>query len=367
MFILMAQFILGAGIVKEVFAAARQWLERFSGGLAIATIMASAGVGAMSGSSTASAAAMASIAIPEMQKYGYRQAVAAGVVAVSGTLAIMIPPSIGLVLYGIITENSIGQLLVAGIIPGILTAVIYCVGILVWNRVCPGVMPPPSSIYSWRERFTSLRPLWAFILLAFVVLGSIYLGLATPTEAAALGALGALLIPLARGKMTFSGFKQAVLSTIRITTMIFTIVIGAMVFGYFLTFTLATQKIILFIGSLDLPPWAVLGAIFVLIILMGCILDQIAILLITLPLIYPLVIKLGYDPIWFGIICIKLGEIGLATPPVGMNAYVTSASANIPLDEVFRGSAVMLLFESVSLCLLLFLPCLSLWLPSRMY
>jgi C4-dicarboxylate transporter DctM subunit len=367
MFILMAQFISESGIVTEVFTAARRWLERLPGGLAIASVFASAGVAAMSGSSTASAATMASVTIPEMKKHGYSVPVAAGVVTVAGTLAIMIPPSIGLVLYGIITENSIGQLLIAGLIPGGLTALTYVVGILVWNKLKPGVMPPTTSRYSWKERFRSLRPLWAFIVLGCIVLGSIYLGLATPTEAAAVGAFGALVIPLARRTMSWGGFKKAVGSTIRITTMIFTIIIGAMIFGYFLTITQATQNLIALIGEMNAPPWLVLGIIMCLILVLGCMLDQVAILLITLPLVYPLVMSLGYDPIWFGVICIKLGEIGLVTPPVGMNAYVVSAAADVPLEDIFSGIGMMLVFEFVSMVLLLAFPIITLWLPTKMF
>ena len=367
MFILMAQFIAGGGIVEEVFDAARRWLERLPGGLAIASIFAAAGIGAMSGSSTASAATMASITIPEMRKHGYSATVAAGVVTVAGTLAIMIPPSIGLVLYGLITENSIGRLLIAGLIPGIMTALIYCAGIILWSKVVPNIMPVPAGGSTWGERWRSLRPIWAFMVLALIVLGSMYIGLATPTEAAAVGAFGALIIPLVRGRMNWVVFKEAVLKTIRITTMIFTIIIGAMVFGYFLTITQATQNLITLIGNSNLPVWFVFGLILALFLVLGCIMDQVAILLISLPLVYPLVTALGYDPIWFGIICIKLGEIGLVTPPVGMNAYVVSASSGIPLETIFRGIGVMLIFEMISFILLLSFPFLSTWLPSMMF
>lgn len=367
MFILMAQFIAAGGIVEEVFAAARRWLERLPGGLAIASILASAGVAAMSGSSTASAATMAAVTVPEMKRHGYTESVAAGVVTVAGTLAIMIPPSIGLVLYGIITANSVGKLLIAGLIPGLLTAAIYCIGIVVWGRVKPGVMPPPTRDFNWKDRFASLKPVWAFLLLTLIVLGSIYTGLATPTEASAVGAFGAWVIPLCRGKMPWKAFAGAVTQTVRITTMIFTIMIGAMVFGYFLSYTQATQNLIRWVSDSALPSWQVLGAVLLIVLMMGCFMDQVAILLITLPLIYPLVTSLGYDPIWFGIICIKLGEIGLVTPPVGMNAYVVSASTGVPLETVFRGVGVMLLFEIVSAVLLLAFPALSIWLPSKMF
>jgi len=239
-------------------------MERLPGGLAIATI-----------------------AVPQMRKHGYSERVATGVVTVSGTLAIMIPPSIAFVLYGIITETSIGKLLIAGIIPGILTTAMYSIGILLWNKFSPGVMPPPTRIYTWKDRWGSLRPLWAFIILASVVIGSMYVGLATPTEAAACGAFGALVIPLVLRRIPQSSFKKAVTGAIKVTTMIFTIIIGAMIFGYFLTLTQTTQNFISFLGKLALPPWLIMFFLVLLYLFLGCIMDQVAIILVTLPLVFP--------------------------------------------------------------------------------
>jgi tripartite ATP-independent transporter DctM subunit len=366
MFILMAQFISASKIVDDIFIAAQRWLERLPGGLAIATIFASAGMAAMSGSSTASAATLSAIAVPQMIKHGYSPRVATGIVTVSGTLAIMIPPSIAFVIYGIITETSIGKLLIAGIIPGIITAVMYILGILCWNYFIPGVMPPSTSIFTWRDRMQSLRPLWAFIILSITVIGSMYTGLATPTEAAAFGAFGALVIPLVLRRLTLQSFINAVKNAIKTTTMIFTIIIGAMIFGYFLTVTQATQNIINFLGSAKINPMIIMGVIVILYLILGCIMDQVAIQLITLPLTFPLVTSLGYDPIWFGVIVTKLAEIGMVTPPVGMNAYVVSATTRTPLDVVFKGTGALLLADVVTLILLLAFPILSTYLPSRM-
>jgi len=366
MFILMAQFIATARIVDDIFSAAQRWLERLPGGLAIATVFASAGMAAMAGSSTASAATLASVAIPQMRKHGYSQKVAAGVVTVSGTLAIMIPPSIPFVVYGIVTETSIGKLLIAGIIPGVITAVMYTLGILLWHKLQPGIMPRPTQLYSWKERWASLKPLWAFIILSMTVIGSMYAGVATPTEAAAIGAFGALVIPLALRRITKTGFSQAVLESIKVSTMIFTIIIGAMIFGYFLTLTQTTQNLVRFLGGLPVPSWAILSMIIVLYLVLGTIMDQIAILLITLPLTFPLVINMGYNPLWFGVVITKIVEIGMITPPVGMNAYVVSATSGIPLEEVFKGTGVLLLVEIISLIILLAFPILSTFLPSMM-
>lgn len=366
MFILMAQFISVSGIVDDIFVAAQRWLEGLPGGLAITTIFAAAGMAAMSGSSTASAATLSTMAVPQMIKHGYSARVATGVVTVAGTLAIMIPPSIAFVLYGIITETSIGQLLIAGIIPGILTAAMYCVGVLIWSKAAPGSMPPSTNMYSWKDRVDSLKPLWPFLFLASIVIGSMYGGLATPTEAAALGAFGSLVIPMALRRMSKKNFSTAVVSSMKSTTMIFTIIIGAMIFGYFLTITESTQHLVAYIGGLEVNRWWIMIAIVVMYLILGCVMDQVAILLITLPMVFPLIVSLGFDPIWFGVICTKTAEIGMASPPVGMNAFVVSATTKVPLEDVFRGTWPLLAVDVVSLALLLAFPLLSTWLPSTM-
>lgn len=365
MFIFMAEIVSKANIVREVFIFAERWLGRIPGGLAIATVIASAGMGAMSGSSTASAACMSAIAVPEMRKAGYTLPVATGIVTVSGTLAIMIPPSIPLVIYGIVTETSIGKLLIAGIIPGLMTALIYSVGIIGWNKVKPGVMPVGRS-YTWSEKLDTLRPLWSFLILGSIVIVVLYTGVATPTEAAAIGAFGAAGIAMLMRRINLKGLYEAALHTAKITTMIFTIIIGAMVCGYFFTLTQAAQNVVKLIGDLGVSNLVIMGLIVVLYLILGCIMDQIAILLLTLPLTFPLVTSLGYDAIWFGIIVTKLAEIGLVTPPVGMNAYVVSATTRTPLDQVFMGTGVMLSFEAVTLAILLSFPIIATWLPSFM-
>lgn len=366
MFILMAQFVSVSGIVDDVFTAAQRWLQRLPGGLAITTIFAAAGMAAMSGSSTASAATLSTMAVPQMVKHGYSPRVATGVVTVAGTLAIMIPPSIAFVLYGIITETSIGRLLIAGIIPGILTAAVYCIGIMLWSRISPGSMPASTARFTFRQKVASLRNLWPFMIVASIVIGSMYGGLATPTEAAAFGAFGSLVIPLAMGRMSFASFRTAVVLTLKSTTMIFAIIIGAMIFGYFLTITESTQRLIDYIAALEVNRWVIMLAIVAMYLVLGCIMDQVAIILVTLPLVFPLVMSLGFDPIWFGVVCTKTAEIGMATPPVGMNAYVVSATTRVPLDEVFRGAGVLIALDFLALAILLAFPALSTWLPSTM-
>ncbi|MDD2737225.1 MAG: TRAP transporter large permease [Desulfuromonadaceae bacterium] len=365
LFIFMAEMVARGNIASDVFGAAQKWIGKTPGGLAYATVAASAGMGAMSGSSVAAAASLSSITIPEMRKAGYDAQVAAGVVTVAGTLAIMIPPSIPLVIYGIVTETSTGKLLMAGILPGILTAVSYCIGILLWRRFKPGVFPDGYS-YSWKEKFASLKPLWAFLILGTIVIVTLYSGIGTSTEAAAVGAMGAAVITVLSRRATFRDVYQAALSTAKLTTMIFTIIVGAMILGYFFTLSQTPQNLVKAIGDSGIPAWGVMGLVVVLYLFLGCVMDQVAVLLLTLPLTFPLVTQLGFDAIWFGIIVTKLAEIGLITPPVGMNAYVVSATAKIPLDVVFRGTVVMLAFEIITMIFLLAFPIISTWIPSLM-
>lgn len=365
MFILMAEFASNGKLAGPLFDMATRWVGHRRGGLAISVVFASAGFGTVCGSSIAAAGAMSRIAVPEMLKAGYRAPVATGIVAVAGTLAIMIPPSVPMVIYGLTTETSIGKLLIAGILPGIVTAASYAVGILAWSRVSHESMPALPRC-SWRERFRSMRGVWPFLLLVLLVIVGLYSGVATPSELAAIGAAGALIICLGMRTMSVKGIVRAIESTVLASAMIFTIIIGAMVFGYFLTMTQASQALIGAISSSGISPWMVMALLIVMYVVLGCFMDQIAILLITLPLTYPLVTQLGFDGIWFGVIVVKLVEIGLVTPPLGINAFVVSGQTGVPLSDVFKGISVMLVFEAITLALLLAFPAISLYLPSLM-
>lgn len=364
MFILMAEVITVSGFTSRLFDAAYKWVGSLPGGLGISTIVAGGGLGAMSGSSTASAAALSSIAIPEMNRFNYSKELSAGTTAIGGTLAILIPPSIPLIIYGITTETSIGQLLIAGIVPGILMVVFYSLGIILWTKLNPSIAPKIEP-FTWKERFESLLPVWPVLLLIFVVIGGIYSGFVTATESAAVGAFASILLAVLMKKLTLKDFKKAINSTLKSTTMILTIIIGAMVFSHYLVISRLAQNAIAFIGELPVPNWMILGVIIVIYIILGMFMDQIAILLLTLPLTFPLIISLGYDAIWFGIIVTVLVEVGLVTPPVGMNAYIISSSANVPLENVFKGSAILLIFTAIVFFILLFFPELSTWLPSK--
>jgi tripartite ATP-independent transporter DctM subunit len=363
LFILMGELFAAGGIARDLFTSLQKFVGRIPGGVAITTVFTSAGFGAISGSTTAAAAALSRITMPEFKRLGYDMSVASGVVTVSGTLAIMIPPSIPMIIYGVYTQTSVGKLLLAGLIPGLLTALVYTVGILCWSRIKPGYMPGGIS-YSWGEKFASLKNLWGFILIVAFILFALYGGIATPAEVAALGALFSLVVVLVMRRLSWKSFFVALEKTLRTTVMIFAIIIGAMIFGRFLTLTRVTQSLLEWVGGLSIGAWGIMIIIVFIYILLGCILDSLAILLITLPLTFPLVTSLGFDPIWFGVIVIKLVEIGLVTPPVGLNAFIVSGSSGVPLEKVFKGSATMLLFEAVSLVLLLMFPAISTWLPS---
>lgn len=366
LFIFMAELVSSGGLARNLFEACMKWTGRIPGGVAIATILANAGFGAMSGSSLAASGAMSSVAMPELRRNGYSTPIAAGVIAVAGTLAIMIPPSIPLVIYGITTETSIGQLLIAGIVPGLLTTLMYSLGVIFWGKIRPETIPNGQP-YTWKEKLKSLRDLWGFLIIVGFIMFSLYGGVATPSEVAALGASITLVFLLLARQIDLKGIWQALVRSLHATAMIFLIVIGAMIFGYYLTVSQVAQDLITFISQSGLPNWGVLGLILVLYLFLGMLMDQVAILLITLPLTFPLVISLGFDPIWFGIVVTKLAEIGLITPPVGMNCYVVSGSANVPLEDVFRGTGMMLLFEAVTLFLIIFFPAISTWLPSTMF
>ena len=365
LFILMAEFIVKSEIIHEIFEAGYKWLGHLPGGVAIATVMADAGFGAMCGSSTAAAAAMSSVAIPQMKRLQYKDSLSGGVVAIAGTLAIMIPPSIVFIIYGSVTETSIGKLLIAGIVPGVLAAIFLALSIYVWVKIDPSVSPPQQA-WSWSERMHSLKYVWPMFVLFAVVVGTIYTGVATPTESAAFGATAALLIGLAQRRLNREKIFAACLSTIKSTVMIFVLIIGAMIFGYYMTMTQLAQDFVKVIAASGLDRWVIMGGLVVFYIALGCILDQIAILLLTLPITFPLVMSLGFDPIWFGVIITALAEIGLITPPVGLNCFIVSQVSRLPLEQVFKGATILMLGELIVLALLMAFPEIVLWLPSMM-
>lgn len=364
LYLLMAEFIVQSQLAEPLFDSASKWMGRIRGGLGIATILADAGFGAMSGSSTAAAATMGRIAYPEMKRHGYSDELSCGVVTVGGTLAIMIPPSIAMLIYGIATETSIAKLFIAGVIPGILMVFLYALLIFIWAIVKKEGVAARS--YSMKEKLTSLIPVWPVILMVFVVIVCLYTGVATATEVGALGASSSLLIGLALKRLTWKQIKAAFLNTLKATAMINTIIIGAKLFGYYLTLTNFTHSLGMYIQDVGISKWGFLAMAIILYLLLGMVMDNIAILLLTLPFTFPLAIQFGFDPVWFGIICTLCGEIGLVTPPVGLNAYMVSAACNLPLGPIFRGSIVLLSVPIIMIFLIVLFPDIVLYMPSRM-
>jgi tripartite ATP-independent transporter DctM subunit len=366
MFILMAEFVILSGVADDLFKCAATWVGRVPGGLGIATAFAGAGFGAISGSSTASAATLSATSIPAMLRRGYEPKLACGVVAISGTLAMLIPPSIALVLYAIIADANIGALLIGGVIPGLLVTLTIAATVWVLVIVDPA-RAPPGPRYPLREKVRSLRIVGPMLVLFIAVTGVIYLGVATPTEASALGATGALLLTAVQRRLTWSNLLTALKSAAGTTCMIFMIILGAKVFGYFVTITQTTQMIVAAVDALHLPAWLVLVFVLALYFVLGCIMDQIAILILTVPILLPVMNSLGYDPIWFGVIVIVMAEIGLVTPPLGLNVFVVSKYAGRPLEEVFAGVWPHVIAHLVAVALMCIFPQIVLWLPSKMH
>jgi tripartite ATP-independent transporter DctM subunit len=366
MFLLMGAFVSNSGMSRELFRAANGFLGHRRGGLGIATIAACGGFAAISGSSVATAATFSTVAYPEMRRYGYPQSFAAGVIAAGGTLGAMLPPSTVLAVYGIITEQDIGKLFIAGILPGILAASMYMitVGIIVWAR--PKYLPAGPRA-PWKERLEGLRDIWATLLLFVFVIGGLYGGLFTPTEAGGMGAGGAFLIGVLRGRLTRTDVRRSLLQATRTAAAVFTVLIGALLFGYFLTITQTPQKVTLFLTSLGLGRYGVLALIMVMYIVLGCLMDALAMVILTVPIIFPVIKELGFDPIWFGVIIVMTVELGLIHPPVGMIVFVIkSVIQELNFSTIFAGVLPFILTDLVRLVILIAFPIIALWLPSRM-
>lgn len=368
MFLLMGSVAFHTGLTGSLFKAARLWLSGLPGGLAVATNFASAGFAAASGSSLATAAAMGRLAIPEMLKMRYDPALATGVVAAAGTLGSLIPPSILFVLYGWFTETSIGALLLAGLLPGLLTAFVYAALIIGRCMINPSLAPPVRDIVTWGERIRVLGEIWPIPLLVLGVIGGIYSGLATATEAAALGAVVAILIALFRGRLTWLAFRTSVVESLESTASIFFVAIGALLLTRLLALAGLPTVMAEAVGALGIDPLMLIIGISVVYLILGCFLDPLGLMLLTLPVFQPMFEAANLDMIWVGVIVVKYIEIGLLTPPIGLNAYVVKGVVGdaVPLTTIFRGLAWFIAAEAVIMVLLISFPQISTWLPSQM-
>jgi tripartite ATP-independent transporter DctM subunit len=363
MFILMGVFATASGMSRELFHAGHAWLGRFKGGLALATIGACGGFAAICGSSVATAATMSNIALPEMRRFGYPDDLATGAIAAGGTLGILIPPSVVLAVYAFITEQDVGRLFIAGIVPGLLALVMYMATVrLAYGRTLPAGEPT-----LWTERLASLRGIWAVGLLFALIIGGIYLGVVTPTEAAAAGAFLTGVIGVVRRRLRGAVIMACLVEALRTSVAIFTILIGALLFGYFLAITQTPQKITGFLVALELGRYGTLALILTLFVLLGCVLDAMAMIILLVPIVFPVIQTLGFDPIWFGVIVVMTVELGLITPPVGMNVFViNSIVPDTSLIGIFKGVAPFVLTDLVRLALLVAFPWLVLFLPTTM-
>lgn len=365
MFLLMAEFMVVSGISSNLFNAVATWTSRQRGGLGIATALTGAAFGAISGSSAAAAATLSTTSIPAMERAGYEQRFATGIVSISGTLAMLIPPSIAVIFYGLLSGADIGRLLIAGIVPGIL--VTLTIALTIWVMILrKPELAPRGEGSTWRQKLQSLKVTGPFILLFGLVTGFIYLGIATPVESSALGAMGAFLLTLASGKLTTANFRLALVKSCITSAMIGLVIVCAQLYGTFLTITGATQGLVEWVSNAGLHPYVIIACLMLLYLALGCFLDQISILILTVPVALPLVVSLGYDPIWFGIIVILLAEVGIVTPPVGLNVFVVSRVTGIPVEKVFSGVYPHVFAHIVLIILLVSFPAIIMWLPSRM-
>jgi tripartite ATP-independent transporter DctM subunit len=365
MFLLMAELVLLSGIADDLFRAAAAWVGHVRGGLGMATALAGAGFGAICGTSTASAAVLSSTSLPAMLKHGYEPKMACGVVAISGTLAMLIPPSVVLIIFGLLAEANIGKLLIAGVIPGILVAFTIMATVYALSVRNPRAAPVSAPV-ALREKVLLLKVIGPMLVLMMMVTGVIYTGAATPTEASALGAFGALLIAAYRGRASPSEIVKAAAHATQGTCMIAMILLGAYLFGYFFTLTRVTQDIVQWVGALHASRWLIMIGILAVYVILGAFMDQIAILVLTVPVVMPLITSLHFDPIWFGVIVIVVAEVGLLTPPMGLNCFVVAFYAKRPVSEVFAGIWPHVFAHFIAIGLMLAFPQIILWLPSMM-
>jgi len=366
LFVLMAYLSSSGGLAKDLFEAASDWLSGIRGGLAIATIFACGIFGAMSGASVAAASVMAAVAMPNMRRFGYSEVLASGVVAVGSTLDILIPPSVPLVVYGILTGVSIGKLLIAGIGPGILLGILLAISILIWVTVSPSSAPKTEWV-SWEKRWKSLYRTWPSFLMILLVIITLYTGIVTPTEVGAFGSVAALVIGVAMRRLTWAGALGALKETVRTSSMIFMILVGGMIFGYYMTLSGVPQKAITTVAAMDINRWWVLIGIIVAYFIVSMFMDEIPLMLITIQVAFPLVVALKFDPIWFGIVSIMMIIMGLVFPPVGMIAFIVSATANVDLVKVYNGTVILIFAVFVTTALIMIFPEIVLWLPAHMH
>ena len=366
MFMLMGAFVSVSGLSKEMFKAADAFLGQLRGGLGVATVLACGGFAAICGSSLATAATFSTVAYPEMRRFGYPQSFSTGVIAAGGTLGAMLPPSTVLAVYAILTQQDIGKLFMAGILPGLLAIVMYVATIALIVRLRPGFLPAGTT-KTWADRAGALKLVWAPLLLFVFVIGGLYGGFFTPTEAGGVGASGAFILGVLRRRLNRINTREALLQATRTAAAVFTVLIGALLFGYFLTITQTPQKLTGFVTGLGIGRYGVLALIMLMYLVLGCLMDAMALIILTVPITFPVMVALGFDPIWFGVIIVMTVELGLIHPPVGMNVFVIkSVVKEVSFTTIFKGVLPFIATDMVRLLILIAFPIIALWLPQRM-
>jgi tripartite ATP-independent transporter DctM subunit len=371
LFILMGQLAFNSGISRRLYDTGYKYLGSTRGGLAMATVSACTAFGAVCGSSPATAATMATVGLPEMKRYNYADELATGAVASGGGLGMIMPPSVVLIVYGILTEQSIGALFVAGVFPAILVTILFICSIYIRCYFTPEQGPPGES-FSWEEKIKSLLGMGETLVVFILVMGGLVMGIFTPTEAAAVGSFGVLVVSLIRRQLTWDGFVKSLYETLGTSCMVMLLIAGAVVFGKFLAVTRIPFDIASWVGGFDLPPYMIMAIIIGIYFLGGCFMDALAFVTLTVPIFFPVVMELGYDPIWFGIIIVMVTEMGVITPPVGINVYVVFGVARrvigeVPLESIFKGIFPFLIAVIIGVIILMFFPQIILFLPNLMY
>lgn len=363
LFVLMGSVASRAGLSRELYGAFYAWFGAFRGGLALATIGACGAFAAICGSSVATAATMSQVSLPEMQRYRYAESLATGSIAAGGIIGILIPPSVVLVLYGILTETSIGDLFIAGFLPGILTVLGFMLVIAIVTRIWPEMGPAGMGV-STGEKLRALGRTWAILLLFVLVIGGIYFGVFTPTEAAGIGAVGAFVLSALRRRLTREAVRDALLEAVQTSAMIFTVLIGALTLNNLMIFSGMAGQLSGFVSGLELAPHVIMLIILLIYLVMGCFLDALAMILLTVPIFFPVVIGLGFDPVWFGVIVVMVVELGLITPPIGMNVFVIKGMApDVRLSQIYRGVIPFVIAQLLLIGLVFLIPDIALWLP----
>jgi tripartite ATP-independent transporter DctM subunit len=371
LFILMGQLAFNAGISRRLYDTAYAYMGSTRGGLAMATVTACTAFGAVCGSSPATAATMATVGLPEMRRYDYHDELATGAVASGGGLGMIMPPSVVLIVYGVLTEQSIGALFVSGILPALLMTVLFVVAVYLKCRLDP-VQGPPGEHFSWPAKIRSLTGMVDTLLIFTLVMGGMFFGWFTPTEAAAVGAFAVFLVSVIQRKITWKGVVQSLYETLRTSCMVLMLIAGAAIFGKFLAVTRIPFNIATWVGGLDLPPFLIMAAIIGVYFIGGCVMDALALVMLTIPIFFPVVMNLGYDPIWFGIIIVLVTQMGVITPPVGINVYVVfgvaqGAVGGVELETIFKGIIPFLIAIVVGIIILMLFPQIILYLPNLMY